>query len=66
VELTNDLRLTVGGVSVIDEPPVVLPGISPGSHTVVVQDTVTGRSAVFANVPFFAAGGIVFFHAVLE
>lgn len=66
VEVTNPLSLTVGVLQATSPPPVVRFGIPPGSQDVIVRDTVTDKSVVFADVPFFSAGSIVFFHAVLE
>ncbi|MHB0935945.1 MAG: carboxypeptidase-like regulatory domain-containing protein [Armatimonadota bacterium] len=66
VEVTDPLSLTVGVLQASGPPPVVRYGIAPGSHDVIVRDTVTNKSVVFADVPFFSAGSIIFFHAVLE
>jgi len=66
LEVTDTLSLTVGVLSAISPPPAVRYGIPPGSQDVFVRDTVTNKSVVFAGVPFFSAGSIVFFHAVLD
>jgi hypothetical protein len=65
VPTTNPLHVTVGTVSAVNTPPLVLPDLTPGSYPVTISDSTTTRRAAFASVAF-PAGTIVLFRAVLE